>query len=168
MKRALPVVALILLLAQTAVFGSVGIGAKLAGGATPFIVGEIGSERLSAELGVGLRTLNLFDVARLSFIWYSATVRSGIPFGALVPYLGIGISGMSLVATSTEVEGYESVTILGAVGEGGLRYSFVATGIPLDIYGALVVNWFPSAGDLELLGISSLGLGWQIGAVVRF
>jgi hypothetical protein len=137
-------------------------------GSIPFVVVELGGESLSAEVGAGFQTMSLMGLANLTMIWYSGIVRVAFPFGALAPYLGVGGIGVSIIVSSDLLGGSESGSVFGVASEAGLRYSFAGLGLPLRVYGGASLNWFPAAGLLGDLGISSVGLGWHIGAIVLF
>jgi hypothetical protein len=168
MKRSFLVVLLVLCIGGMEALGSVGVGAKLLNGSIPFIVVELGGESLSAELGAGFQTMSLMGLANLTMIWYSGIARVAFPMGALAPYLGAGAVGVSVIVSSDLLDGSDSGSVFGVAGEAGLRYSLVGLGLPLRVYGGASLNWFPAAGLLGDLGISSVGLGWHIGVVVLF
>ncbi|MFC2106376.1 hypothetical protein ACFLS0_06470 [Candidatus Bipolaricaulota bacterium] len=168
MKRAAPMILIVLLISGIELLAAVGIGAKLLNGGIPFIVGELGGESLSVELGVGLQSVNLLGLASLTMIWYSGIARVAFPVGSIAPYVGAGGIGLSVIVSSDLLEGDESGSMFGVTGEGGLRYSFEDMGLPLRIYGGVNVNWYPLAGLLEDLGIGGVAMGWHVGAVVPF
>lgn len=161
MKRVI-VVGVILLLVALEAFASIGIGVKLLNGNTLCITGEFGGERLSVELAVGLRSVNIRGVSRWTMIWYSGVARLTFPMGALSPYVGLGGIGVNLTLQS--LEGRQSLGALGITGEGGLKYSFEALGLPLRLFGGPTISWIPVSGDVEDVGIGGIGMGWQIGA----
>jgi hypothetical protein len=165
MKKLIVVGALLLLVALES-FGSVGIGVKLLNGNTLCITGEVGGERLSVELGVGLRSVNVPGVFNWTMIWYSGVARLAFPMGAFAPYVGVGGIGVSIILDSAEGSG--SLSALGITGEGGLRYSFEELGFPLRLSAGPNISWIPVSGDVEDVGIGGIGLGWHIGAVVSF
>ena len=168
MKRAFLVLLLVLCIGGMETLGSVGVGAKLLNGSIPFVVVELGGESLSAELGAGFQTMSLMGVANLTMIWYSGILRAAFPMGALAPYLGAGAIGITAIVSSDLSGGSDSGSAFGMAVEAGLRYSLAALGLPARVYGGVNLNWFPAAGLLGDLGISSVGLGWHIGVVVLF
>jgi len=165
MRRLIVVSALLLLVALES-FASIGIGVKLLNGNTLCITGELGGERLSVELIVGLRSVKVPGVFSWRMICYSSIARLAFPMGAFAPYVGLGGIGVSLNLDS--VEGGGSLSALGLTGEGGLTYSFEELGFPLRLSGGPSITWIPVSGDVEDVGIGGVGLGWHIGAVVPF
>jgi len=168
MKRVLLVGLIVLLTSGIEAFGAVGIGAKLLNGSIPFVVGELGGDSLSVELGIGLQSVNLLGLANWTMIWYSGIARVAFPVGSFAPYLGAGGLGLSIIVSSDLLPDTESGSVFGVTGEGGLRYSFEDMGFPLRVYGGVNVNWYPFAGLLEDLGIGGVAMGWHVGAVVPF
>ncbi len=165
MRRVVVVGALLLLVALES-FAAIGIGVKLLDGNTLCITGEVGGERLSVELGVGLRSVNVPGVFNWTMIWYSGVARLAFPMGAFAPYVGLGGIGVSMTLDSAEGSG--SLGGLGITGEGGLRYSFDELGFPLRLSAGPNISWIPVSGDVEDVGIGGVGLGWHIGATVSF
>jgi len=165
MRRAIVVGAIVLLVAMEA-FASIGIGVKLLNGNTLCIIGEVGGERLSVELGVGLRSVNIPGAFHWRMIWYSGMARLTFPTGAFAPYVGLGAIGVSLALDSAE--GSDSLGALGMAGEAGVRYSFDGLGFPVRLFGGPNLTWIPVSGDVEEVGIGGVGIGWQIGASVPF
>ena len=164
--RKLIVVGALLLLVALESFASIGIGVKLLDGNTLCVTGEVGGDRLSVELGVGLRSVNVPGVFNWTMIWYSGVARLAFPMGPFAPYVGLGGIGVSIALDS--VEGGGSLSALGLTGEGGLTYSFEELGFPLRLSAGPSITWIPVSGDVEDVGIGGVGLGWHIGAVVPF
>ncbi len=169
MKRVMLVVCIVLLIGAVETLGTVGVGVKLLNGNVPFIVGEIGTNALSAELGIGLESLTIPGLVDWTMLWYSAVGRLAFPVAAFMPYVGVGGIGLSIIVSSDLLEESESASVFGLTGEGGIRYSFLETfGFPLRIYGGVSINWYPSSGTFDSLGIGGIAMGWHIGAVVPF
>ena len=165
MRRVIVAGALLLLVALES-FAAIGIGVKLLDGNTLCLTGELGGERLSVELGVGLRSVNIPGVFNWTMIWYSGIARLAFPMGAFAPHVGLG--GMGVSITLDSAKGGGSLSALGIAGEGGLRYSFEALGFPLRLSTGPSITWIPVSGDVEDVGIGGVGLGWHIGAAVSF
>ena len=164
--RRVVIVGAILLLVTVESFALVGIGAKLLNGNTPCITGEFGGERLSVELGVGLRSINIPGVFQWTMIWYSGVTRFAFPIGSFAPYVSLGGIGVNIALDS--LEGSGSLSALGLTGEVGVKYSFEEMGFPLRIFAGPSITWIPVSGDLEDIGIGGVGMGWHIGAIVPF
>ena len=165
MRRVVVVGALLLLITLES-FASIGIGVKLVNGNTLCIAGELGGERLSVELAVGLRSVNVPGIFNWTMIWYSGVVKLAFPMGSLTPYVGLGGIGASINLDA--VEGSGSLNALGIAGEGGVRYSFEEMGFPLRLSGGPSITWIPVSGEVEDVGIGGVGIGWHIGATVPF
>lgn len=165
MRRVIVIGALLLLITVES-FASIGIGVKLLNGSIPCITGEFGGERLSVELGVGLRSVSVPGVFHWTMIWYSGVTRLAFPMGSFTPYVSLGGIGVSVTLDS--LEGSGSLSALGLTGEGGVRYSFEEMGFPLRIFAGPSITWIPVSGDLEDVGIGGVGIGWHIGAIVPF
>lgn len=165
MRQAVIAIA-ILMLVTVASFASIGIGVKFVNGNTLCVTGELGGERLSVELGIGLRSVNVPGVFNWTMIWYSGMARLAFPMGPFAPYVGLGGIGVNITLDSAEGSG--SLSALGITGEGGLRYSFEELGFPLRLSAGPSITWIPVSGDVEDVGIGGVGLGWHIGATVPF
>jgi len=162
------VVLIVLLIGGIEAVGAIGVGAKLLSGGIPFIIGELGGESLSVELGVGLQSVTLLGLVDWTMIWYSGIARLAFPMGAFAPYLGVGGIGLSVIVSSDLIPESESASAFGLIGEGGVRYSFEDMGFPLRIFGGVNLNWYLPAGVLEDLGIGGVAMGWHVGALVPF
>ena len=147
-------------------FASIGIGTKLLDGNIPCITGEFGGDRLSVELGIGLRSINVPGLFNWTMIWVSGVTRLAFPMGAFAPCLGVGGIGVSLILSSEALGSRESLSALGMTGEGGLKYSFEDIGFPLRLFGGANITWIPVSGDVEDAGIGGVGIGWHIGATI--
>lgn len=156
----------ILMLVTLASFASIGIGVKLVNGNTFCVTGELGGERLSVELDIGLRSVNVPGVFNWTMIWVSGVARLAFPMGSFAPYVGLGGIGVNINLDSAEGRG--SLNAFGITGEGGLRYSLEEIGFPLHLSVGPNISWIPVAGEVENIGIGGVGLGWHIGATLPF
>lgn len=156
----------ILMLVTVASFASIGIGVKLLNGNTLCVTGELGGERLSVELGIGLRSVNVPGVFNWTMIWYSGIARLAFPMGSFAPYVGLGGIGVNISLDSADGSG--SLNAFGIAGEGGLSYSFAEMGFPLRLSVGPSISWIPVSGDVETVGIGGVGIGWHIGATMQF
>jgi len=126
-----------------------GIGAKYLSG-VPFLILNGAWGNFGAELGAGLAAQG-----GISLLWYSANGKYYILLpvldGALRPYLGGGLIGLTATASTGGVSA--SISATGGNAFGGLEFSFASFGVPITIFSG--ANWL-------FLGTYG-GQGWHVG-----